>query len=228
MEVKVTRVEGDDLDIARAAWVSTKGSRAEEQDPVRVSGLINALMRERHGSPFEQVGLQFLTSAPIFVWREHYRHRIASYNEESGRYKQLDPVFYIPHITRPLVQVPGSKQMNYELQAGTRQQYESFIKGVAQSCTEAYELYESALEAGIVKEMARISLPLNIYSTAYVRMNLRALMNFLSLRVRSEASAYPSKPQHEINMVADKYEQAFKEHFPVTHAAFVKNGRVAP
>jgi thymidylate synthase (FAD) len=103
--VALTRVEGDDLDVARAAWVSTKGERAEdEQDSKKVRGLINMLMRDRHGSPFEQVGLQFLTSAPIFVWREHMRHRMASYNEMSGRYTQLPPEFYVPDPHRPLVQ----------------------------------------------------------------------------------------------------------------------------
>src|ERR1043166_2360211 len=88
-EMKVEYIDhlGSDLDIARAAWVSTMGERADEGDPARVKGLINMLMRDRHGSPFEQGLLRFRVTAPIVVFREHHRHRIASYNEMSGRYE---------------------------------------------------------------------------------------------------------------------------------------------
>lgn len=226
-EVEVTRIEGDDVDIARAAWASTKGARAaEEQDTERIAGLINMLMRDRHGSPFEQCGLQFLTTGPIFMWREHYRHRMASYNEQSGRYMQLDPVFYVPDGGRNLVQT--GKAATYTFSPGTPQQIRLNLMVMQTSCRSAYSAYEGLLKAGIAKEVARMVLPVNICSTAYVRMNLRALMNFLSLRVKSEDSTYPSNPMHEINQVADLYESAFEYHFPLTHAAFIKNGRVAP
>jgi thymidylate synthase (FAD) len=84
------------------------------------------------------------------------------------------------------------------------------------------------LEAGIAREVARIVLPLNIYSSMYVTMNARALMNFLSLRKSSEGSHFPSYPQREIEMVAEKYEEIFKELMPITHKAFIENGRVSP
>jgi thymidylate synthase (FAD) len=84
------------------------------------------------------------------------------------------------------------------------------------------------LDAGVAREVARAVLPVNIYSSAYVTMNARAMMNFLSLRRKSEGSTYPSYPQREIEMVAEKYEDVFAELMPITHAAFVANGRVAP
>lgn len=71
-------------------------------------------------------------------------------------------------------------------------------------------------------------LPVNIMSTCIVTMNARGLMNFLSLRVDSEDAAYRSKPQHEIQMVAEQYEATFRNSAPITHAAFVAAGRVAP
>ena len=71
-------------------------------------------------------------------------------------------------------------------------------------------------------------LPLTIYSSAYVTMNARALMNFLSLRRSSPDSRFPSFPQREIEMVAERYEDAWQALMPLTHAAFVANGRVAP
>jgi thymidylate synthase (FAD) len=84
------------------------------------------------------------------------------------------------------------------------------------------------LESGIAKEVARGVLPVNIYSSAYVTMNARALMNFLSLRKSDSESHFPSYPQREIEMVAEQYEEIFKTLMPLTYNAFVKNGRVAP
>jgi len=92
----------------------------------------------------------------------------------------------------------------------------------------AYEAYKRMLEAGVAREVARIVLPLNIYSSMYVTMNARALMNFLSLRTKREGTHFPSFPQREIEMCAEKMEEHFAELMPHTYAAFNKNGRVAP
>ena len=78
------------------------------------------------------------------------------------------------------------------------------------------------------REVARIVLPVTIFSSAYVTMNARALMNFLSLRTKREGSHFPSFPQREIEMVAERYEEEWARLMPITHAAFTKNGRVAP
>ena len=109
MPVRFVDHMGDDLSVAQAAWVSTKGERAQEEgDSEKVAGLINYLMEKRHGSPFEQNAFKFLVEAPIFVWREWHRHRISSYNERSGRYSKLPPKFYVPPPERPLINVGTS------------------------------------------------------------------------------------------------------------------------
>ena len=84
------------------------------------------------------------------------------------------------------------------------------------------------LDAGVAREVARIVLPLNIFSSMYVTMNARALMNFLSLRTKREGSHFPSFPQREIEMCAEKMESIWTELMPLTHAAFNANGRVSP
>ena len=100
--VELVRASAADSDVLFAARVSTQGEQTLEsassgQDAtVRDRGLINYLMRDRHGSPFEHNSMTFYVQAPIFVFREFMRHRIASYNEESGRYRELRPVFYVP------------------------------------------------------------------------------------------------------------------------------------
>ena len=99
---------------------------------------------------------------------------------------------------------------------------------VQASCRAAYASYQRMLEAGVAREVARSVLPVTIYSSMYVTMNARSLMNFLSLRTKREGSRFPSFPQREIEMVAEQMEQAWAELMPLTHAAFEKNGRVAP
>ena len=183
-------------------------------------------MRERHGSPFEHSVMTFYVSAPIFVWREHMRHRMTSYNEESGRYRVLQPVFYTPGPERKLVQIgkPGA----YEFVDGTAEQSAVVTDAVRRATTEAYREYVRMLDAGVAREVARAVLPVSIYSSAYVTMNARALMNFLSLRRRSDDSQFPSYPQREIEMVAERYEEFWAGLMPITHGPFVANGRVAP
>ena len=95
-------------------------------------------------------------------------------------------------------------------------------------CTEAYASYQRMLEAGVAREVARMVLPVTIYSSMYVTMNARSLMNFLSLRTMREGTHFPSFPQREIEMVAEKMEQFWVDLMPMTSASFNANGRVAP
>jgi len=227
--VELVRASASDADVIFAARVSTVGEQSLEDvngDPERSTGLINYLMRERHGSPFEHNSLTFFVRAPIFVWREHMRHRIASYNEESGRYRQLEPVFYVPSRERAVLQV--GKTGAYEFLPGTPEQYDLIDQRMRESCRQAYEAYVDMLDAGIAREVARMVLPVSIYSSAYVTLNARSLMNFLSLRRKAEGSHFPSYPQREIEMVAERYEEEWARLMPLTHDSFVRNGRVAP
>jgi thymidylate synthase (FAD) len=164
--------------------------------------------------------------APIFVFREFMRHRIASYNEESGRYKELSPVFYVPGPERNLVQI--GKTGAYEFIPGTAEQTALVEQETRTVSLQAYESYQRMLEAGVAREVARIVLPLNIYSSMYVTMNSRALMNFLSLRTTRPGTHFPSFPQREIEMCAEKMEDFWAQLMPYTYEAFNKNGRVAP
>jgi len=222
MTVELIDSMGGDESVVRAARVSS-GSVGD--DSTRDVGLINYLMRDRHGSPFEHAVFTFRIEAPIFVFREFQRHRMASYNEESGRYKELEPVFYSPANDRKLIQKgkPGA----YTFEHGTEDQVEFAQAYIDDASDTAYDVYQSLLNQGIAREVARMVLPLNIYSSMYVTMNARSMMNFLSLR-SSEQGTYPSFPQAEIADVATQMELIFSEKMPHTHNSFIKNGRVAP
>ncbi|MFJ9900278.1 FAD-dependent thymidylate synthase [Streptomyces sp. NPDC091280] len=230
MTVHLIKHSAADTDVTDAARVSTQGDEILEQferDPQRDQGLIHFLMRDRHGSPFEHASMTFFVQAPIFVAREHFRHRAGwSYNEESGRYSELKPLFYVPDGKRPLRQIgkPGA----YEFTLGTYQQYMTVSGDLRRISTEAYSTYKRMLDMDVAREVARMALPLNIYTSFYATCNARSLMNFLSLRTKRDSARVPSFPQLEIQMVADQMEDHFQVLMPETAAAFEQLGRVAP
>ncbi|RMB79634.1 FAD-dependent thymidylate synthase [Streptomyces shenzhenensis] len=228
--VELVKHSAADSDVLFAARVSTAGEQSLDElnkDPERSKGLINFLMRDRHGSPFEHNSMTFFISAPIFVFREFMRHRVGwSYNEESGRYRELQPVFYVPGAARKLVQQgrPGK----YVFVEGSPEQHELTARSMEESYRQAYRTYQQMLAQGIAREVARSVLPVGLYSSMYATCNARSLMHFLGLRTQHELAKVPSFPQREIEMVGEQMEAAWAELMPLTHAAFNANGRVAP
>ncbi|MFD7342544.1 FAD-dependent thymidylate synthase [Streptomyces violascens] len=228
--VDLVKHSASDSDVLWAARVSTAGEQSLEElqkDPERSKGLINYLMRDRHGSPFEHNSMTFFISAPIFVFREFMRHRVGwSYNEESGRYRELQPVFYVPGAERKLVQQgrPGK----YEFVDGSAEQQELTSRVMEDSYRRSYEAYQEMLAAGVAREVARATLPVGLFSSMYATCNARSLMHFLGLRTQHELAKVPSFPQREIEMVGEKMEREWARLMPLTYAAFNTNGRVAP
>ena len=228
--VELVRSSAHDSDVLFAARVSTLGEQSLDElqkDPERSTGLINYLMRDRHGTPFEHNSLTFFVSAPIFVFREFQRHRVGfSYNEESGRYRELRPVFYIPGSDRMLVQ--RGRPGKYEFFDGSPDQHQLVARAMESSYRHAYAAYREMLDAGIAREVARAVLPVGLFSSMYVTCNARSLMAFLSLRTKDDRATVPSFPQREIEMVAEQMEELWAAKMPLTHAAFNANGRVGP
>lgn len=226
-EVTLFNSMGDDEAIVNAAKVSVRGDLIGEIDPESASSFIDFLMRNRHGSPFEHTSMTFRIKAPIFVWREFMRHRVGfSYNEESARYRELNPEFYIPSRARYQEGKPGHYDITHAKDGDHVSEEMKAIMEIAS--VESYDHYQSLLSEGVAREMARMVLPLNIMSSAYVTCNARSLMNFLSLRVHDDTAAYPSYPQYEIEQVANVMESYFSEAFPLTYDSYVRRGRVAP
>lgn len=228
VEVELIDHMGSDLSLVRAARVSTGqvaavGAQLSDRD----RGLINYLIRERHGSPAEQTAMTFFVKAPIFVIREFQRHRAGwSYNEVSGRYSTLEPEFYVPSEQRPMVNSGTSARP--ELTEGDNYQQRYAGRTVESCAVEAWGEYDLMIKAGIANEVARMVLPLNVMSSMYATCNARSLMHFLSLRTQDVRAAFTSRPQLEIQYVARKMEAIFRELFPITYEAFNNNGRVAP
>lgn len=227
--VSLIRSAGGDESVVQAARVSVEGANEVPAEVLYADGdkLINYLMRKKHGSPFEHNMMTFYVKAPIFVFREFHRHRVGfSYNEMSGRYTVLPGEFYVPKPERKLINVGTSANPKFE--SGTEREVSLVAAALDYSYGEAWEQYQYLLENGIANEVARLVLPVGIMSQMYVTCNARSLMNFLALRTSNENAQFPSNPQHEIEMVAQKMEAEFSKLFPITYEAFDKLGRVAP
>ncbi len=205
-----------DLAVVNAARVSFNQESDELTE--RDAGLVRFLLRERHGSPFEHGYFRFLLKAPLFVVREHQRHRAGhAYNEWSGRYSKLEPEFYVPDFVRTQVGKPGA----YRFEPVDELTRDAARREIEENARRAFQAYERMLEQGVAKEVARAVLPLSTYTKYYWSCNPRSLMHFCSLR-NSDAA------QYEIREYAAAAESFLERLMPVTHAAFVENGRIAP
>lgn len=209
---------GGDHRAVQSARVSTQGSNSLES----LTGgepLINFLMRDKHEVPFEHSVFTFYIEAPIFVTRQILKHRISSISEESGRYKELKPVFYLPSRERPLVQV--GKTGDYNFTDGGDELFQKYVAEKQASAYEDWARYKRLLDSGVAKEMARTELPFSLYSSMYITVNARSLMNILALRTSDTGS----HPQYEIEQVARQMEELWATHSPVTYQAFQKHVR---
>jgi thymidylate synthase (FAD) len=215
--VRLDAALADDLSVVNAARVSF-GARVDAMDE-RNAGLVRFLMRERHGTPFEHNFFRFHIKAPLFVTREWQRHRMGSFNERSGRYSELPDEFYVPAAgdVRTQVGKPGA----YTFEPVSGELAEQVRSGIEASYAESFARYRQLLEAGIAKEVARTVLPVGLYTEFYWSLNARSLMNFLSLRNAPTA-------QREIQLYAEATETHFARAMPITHEAFIAQGRTAP
>jgi thymidylate synthase (FAD) len=209
--VEIQKTNATDEDVAYAAWVSNFGSEARERSTERIGKLIKFLYSNLHMSPFEHGSFTYFVDTPIFVAREFMRHRTWSYNETSGRYKELEPRFYLPRPERPLVQVgkPGA----YRFEAGTNAQWDEMFNDQFESFTMSWDKYQKQLSNGIAREVARNVLPLATMTQFYATANPRNVMQFLTLRNDAQAL-------DEIRMVARAIEIEFAKAMPLTYAAF--------
>jgi thymidylate synthase (FAD) len=207
----------DDISVVNSARVSFAKSQQEMDESAK--GLINFLMREKHGTPFEHNAFRFHVKCPVFVAREWFRHRIGSFNEFSARYSEVQDDFFVPYKNEVRSQVgkPGA----YEFRVVDNGIAEEALKIINQANKDAYSSYKNLLEMGVAKELSRTVLPVGMYTQFYWTVNARSLMNFLSLRLSKSA-------QSDIRQYAKSIESIFADKMPVTYKAWVENGMNCP
>lgn len=242
--VRLVQRMGSDEMVVAAAKVSTNGHEAinflHPANEGMVEGLIDYLMKHRHGTPFEHASMTFFVNAPAFVWWEWIRHRVgqsidcpglspdASFNLESGRYKVLDPVFWVPRPGRKMRPAFDHKPARPKFDPVSEDHHRRVVEVMRQGYHAAWAAYETLIANQIANEVARAVLGFGVYYAGWVTCNPRSLMSFISLRTHDPEAKFVSYPQAEIEESARACEAVLAEGWPITHAAFVRNGRVAP
>jgi len=210
--VRLVDYLGGDARIVQSARVSYgEGTRTVRED----AALIDYLLRHAHTSPFEQVVLTFHLKMPIFVGRQWMRHRTARANEISGRYSVLTDEFYLPEPDQLRPQSRRNKQGRAD-EAVPAQLQERVLALLRDGQGRAYDEYEGLLEDGLARELARIHLPLSLYTEMYWQIDLHNLMHFLRLRMDDHAQyeirAYGEALARCARAVAPLAYEAFEEH----------------
>ncbi|MCK4542055.1 MAG: FAD-dependent thymidylate synthase [Spirochaetales bacterium] len=177
--VRLVDYLGSDERIVQAARVSYgEGTKAYRAD----KGLINYLLRHDHTSPFEQVNFTFHVKMPIFVARQWIRHRTARVNEISGRYSVLKDEFYLPRREDICFQSVSNKQGRSDVPVPDELK-DQVLELLAEDQEREYASYQELLNKEIARELARINLPLSLYTEWYWQMDLHNLFHFLKLRM---------------------------------------------
>jgi thymidylate synthase (FAD) len=209
--VELVDVMGSDEAIVQAARVSYgEGTRTVRED----RGLIDYLMRHRHTSPFEMAVVKFHVKAPLFVVRQWQRHRMASYNEVSGRYSEMTDEFYFPDPSVMAVQSAYNRQGRGDVI--TPEQGQPMVDRIAANSGASYEQYKLLLDAGVSREIARMVLPLNTYTRFYWQTNLHNFFHFYKLRADPHA-------QWEIQQYAEAMGEIVADYFPLSWQSYLEH-----
>lgn len=206
--VRLIDFMGGDAGVVLGARVSyAQGLKGEEKD----KKLISYLLQHGHMSPFEQAVFKFHLKLPIFVMRQLVRHRIASLNEESLRYREVGDEFYVPEHFRK----QDEKNKQGSLVVTTEINQEKCLQEYEKTIEHSYQTYKNLLNQGVAREMARMVLPVALYTQIYWMINARSLMNFILLRAEGHA-------QWEIQQYAAVLANFFKIKMPWTYEAFLR------
>ena len=216
-KVRLVDWMGNDLRIVNAAQASLDNE--SETYTSREQGILRFLMREEHGVPFEHVLLTFKMRMPLFLCAQFKKHRLSSWSEQSGRYDVLERRFYCPEPED--VRTQSGKPGAYTFEQLDRAQAVAFQMALVESQDISWRLYETALEAGVAKEQARLFLPPTLYTTVVWTLNVRSLFNVIRLRADSHA-------QWEAQQYGKAFEELAQLVIPDTIAAFVAAGRPKP
>lgn len=210
--VRLVDYMGSDARIVAAARTSYgPGTKTVRQD----KALIDYLLSHDHSSPFEQVVFTFHLKMPIFVARQLVRHRTARMNEISGRYSELKDEFYRPTPEKVRLQNKSNRQGSRD-EVVAPELCERALTLFAQGQKESFAAYKELIEADIARELARINLPLSLYTEMYWQIDLRNLLHFLALRLDGHA-------QYEIRVYAEAMAEIVKAVTPFTWESFERH-----
>jgi thymidylate synthase (FAD) len=229
INVKHVRHSGDDKTVVDSARVSLASldemndrNDAETREcDQRDKNLIKYLATHKHMSPFEHCHITFWIEAPLYIARQHMRHRTWSYNEVSRRYTSDDIRIYEPDGYRK--QAKSNRQASTEETTnpivrvihGTTNTYMTAATTIVEETNkELMKVYSSLLEAGVCREQARGILPQSMMTQYYATVNVRNLAAFIRERISPDA-------QYEAQQLARQMLTVAKEYYPLAMQALI-------
>jgi len=208
--VRLVDYLGSDERIVQAARVSYgEGTTTVSRD----KALIDYLIRHGHTSPFEQVVITIHAKIPIFVARQWVRHRTARLNELSGRYSEMVDEFYVPQTQRVKPQDTFNLQASSQDEELPPELQKKVAEIISRDQGSVYANYREMLDDGVSRELARINLPLSLYTQWYWQIDLHNLFHFLRLRMDVHA-------QWEIRQYADAVAKIARAVAPWAYESF--------
>ncbi len=207
--VRVIDCMGNDRAVVQAARVSY-GKHDENRPGHLDRSLIRYLMRHRHTSPFEMCEVKFQIRAPIFVARQWMRHRTASINEISARYVALPADTYVPEPDQIRPPAENNKQGRANAPLPDAEFYASVFEAMGNNSA---ALYRQLLDRNVAPELARMVLPVSVYTEWVWKIDLHNLLHFLELRLHEHA-------QYEIREYAEAIWEFVRNWVPLTAEAF--------
>lgn len=210
--VRVVDYVGDDAAIVQAARVSYgKGTKRVSED----RGLIRYLMKNQHMSPFEMCAIKLHIKLPIVVARHFIRHRTAKVNEYSARYSVQSNEFYIPELEHIAPQAKRNNQGREEKEPFDRETASQIQEIIRENSERSYQNYEDLLNRGVAREIARMVMPVNVYTEWYWMIDLRNLFHFIKLRDDPHAQFETREYARIIS------EEIVSQWVPLAHEAFL-------
>lgn len=208
MGVDLVEKWGSDAKVAQSARVSTLGL---DNDREKIAGLVRALWRDGHFSPFESSGMTIAFDVPMFVRDQLVRHKSFSFSVKSLRYSEAAPKFFTPDPLRPLVQV--GKALDYRREHGTEEQAKRVRMEHESIARFAWLAYGNMIRDGVAEEVARSVLPTSLFTQLWMTGSLRSWLHFLDQRDDKHA-------QFEIQEAAGGVKKILKENYPIVHEAW--------
>lgn len=211
MGVELIEAWGSDRKVAQSARVSTLGL---DNDREKIAGLVKALWRDGHYSPFESSGMTIAFDVPMFVRDQLVRHKSFAFSVKSLRYATAAPKFFVPDPLRPLVQV--GKALDYRRDRGTALQEKNTTAILESNARQSWQSYQYLIDTGIANEVARSVLPTSIFTQLWMTGSLRSWLHFLDQRWDDHA-------QFEIEEAAAGVKRIIRQTYPITHEAWGSN-----
>lgn len=224
--VALVQSMGDDLTLVNSARASLGQISTEMGE--REQRLSNFLIKEGHTSTSEHNVATFWIKVPMFVARQHMRHRTFSFNEISRRYTSENIEFYLPKELRQ--QDTKNRQASLDETFNPVIEFDPFdypkylkidsVSAIKHHATESVRLYEKMIAQGVAREQARMVLPQNIYTTYWCTGSLHNWVNsFIAKRDHPDA-------QWEIKLLAREISRQIEGLWPIAHANYVKHGKI--